>query len=66
MVVFALKVVEDWKPFRGDAPHCDYEVSPASPWNVVVELNPAWPQPSLAVARVPGRGAMRSRRRARR
>ena len=48
-VVYSLKIDEDWKPFRGEAPHQDFEVLPKSPWNVAIELDRDEPHRSFEI-----------------
>ncbi len=37
-LLFALKIGEDWRQLRGDAPHGDFEVYPATAWNYALAL----------------------------
>lgn len=37
-LVFSLRIGERFEPFRGDAPHCDYTVTPTTPWNYALDL----------------------------
>ena len=37
-LLFALKIGEDWRHLRGDAPHDDHEVYPTTAWNYALEL----------------------------
>ena len=37
-LLFALKIGEDWRHLRGEAPHDDYEVYPTTAWNYGLEL----------------------------
>ena len=52
-VVYSLKIGERWTPYKGDAPHCDYEVFPTTPWNVAIELDPADAGKALTIRRRP-------------
>lgn len=38
-LVFSLKIEEEWKHLKGDQPHADWEVYPASAWNYALQLN---------------------------
>jgi hypothetical protein len=53
-LVFALPVGEDWRAVAGEAPFCDYELYPKSPWNYALLLggtDSEWP-PRLQRAEV--------------
>ncbi len=39
-LLFALKIGEDWRHLRGEAPHDDHEVYPTTAWNYALELPP--------------------------
>ena len=52
-LVYSLHVGAEWKPLRGEAPHNDFEVLPATPWNYAVELDPAAPESSLRFEELP-------------
>ena len=54
-IVFSLKMDEAWKQFRGEHPHCDYEVISDTQWNVALSLNSSHPDVSFDVKyRSPG------------
>jgi len=42
-LVYALRIGEDWRQVRGEAPHADWEVHPTTPWNYALQLDPARP-----------------------
>ncbi len=46
-LVYSLKVGEEWKQVRGEAPHADYEVYPTTPWNYGIIIAPDAPEASL-------------------
>ncbi len=46
-LVYALKMGEEWKQVRGEAPHADWEVYPTTPWNYALALDPEHPERSL-------------------
>ncbi len=48
-LTFSLRIGSMWKRVKGEAPACDYEVTPTSPWNYALEIDPANPQKSLKV-----------------
>lgn len=47
-LVMSVSIDEDWKQIGGDEPYGTWEVHPASPWNVSLELDPANPGESLS------------------
>ena len=46
-LVYALKVAEDWKLLKGELPHADWELYPASPWNYAIAIDINDPSKSL-------------------
>lgn len=46
-LLFALKLGEDWRHLRGEAPHNDWEVYPTTAWNYALELGAANPEASI-------------------
>jgi DUF1680 family protein len=52
-IVFSLKVGEDWKQLKGEAPHADWEVHPTSSWNYGLVIDPKHPEQSLTLEERP-------------
>ncbi|HLH71841.1 MAG TPA: beta-L-arabinofuranosidase domain-containing protein, partial [Chloroflexota bacterium] len=48
-LVFALKIGEEWRQIRGERPHADWEVLPATPWNYALQVDAAVPERSVKV-----------------
>jgi len=55
-LVYALKIGEEWRQVGGELPHADWEVSPTTPWNYALALDPAAPGDSLSFSTRPRRG----------
>jgi hypothetical protein len=59
-LVYSLRIEEEWKYLKGELPHADWEVFPASPWNFALLLNPAAPHKYLSFhsnrVKAPGQG----------
>ncbi len=53
-LLYALRIGEDWKEYRGEAPHNDWQVFPTTDWNYAIEVHRE--QPSVSF--VPVRGEM--------
>jgi hypothetical protein len=47
-LVYSLKISEEWRQLRGELPHADWEVFPATPWNYALALDPAGPETFVA------------------
>ena len=45
-LVYALKVDEEWRQLRGELPHADWEVYPASAWNYALQIDREHPEAS--------------------
>jgi hypothetical protein len=45
--VYSLKIGDEWRLLKGDAPHGDWEVLPTSPWNYALQIDTAHPERSL-------------------
>lgn len=52
-LVFALRVGEEWKQVGGELPHADWEITPTTPWNYGLLLDPERPADSLQTAEGP-------------
>ena len=48
-LTFSLQIGSLWNRIKGEAPACDYEVRPTSPWNYALVLDPNQPGKSLKV-----------------
>lgn len=48
-LIYALKVEEEWRQVRGEAPHADWEVHPRSPWNYALMMDREQPEASCRV-----------------
>ncbi len=48
-LAFSLQIGSIWKQIKGEAPACDYEVRPTSPWNYALVIDPTRPEQSLRV-----------------
>ena len=49
-LVYALRLGEQWRQVRGDAPHADWEISPTTPWNYALQVDPDQPEQSVVVS----------------
>jgi hypothetical protein len=61
-MLYALRIGEERIKIRGEAPHCDYEIRPTTPWNYGLELDMKNPEKSFrvetaAVPEIPWDGA---------
>jgi len=55
-LLLALQIGEEWRQIGGEPPAPDWQVSPTTPWNYALDLDPAQPETDLTVeARPPGR-----------
>ncbi len=50
-LVFALKMGEEWKPLRGEAPWIAYEITPTTDWNYALSVDETNPAASLTLNR---------------
>jgi hypothetical protein len=48
-LLFALQIGEHWRKLRGEEPHADWEVYPATPWNYGLKVDPENPEASFEV-----------------
>ncbi len=48
-LVFSLKMGEEWRYLRGEAPHDDWEVLPTTPWNYGLIVDREAPERSVQV-----------------
>ncbi len=48
-LVFSLQVGENWRKVRGEQPHADWEVHPATPWNYGLLIDTEAPERSITV-----------------
>jgi DUF1680 family protein len=48
-LVFSLKVGEDWRQIKGEAPHADWEIYPTTPWNYGLVIDGEHPEQSITV-----------------
>ncbi|MCC6312693.1 MAG: glycoside hydrolase family 127 protein [Thermomicrobiales bacterium] len=48
-LLLALPIGEEWRQIGGELPHADWEVYPTTPWNVALELDPAWAETGATV-----------------
>lgn len=48
-LTFSLRIGSMWNRIKGEAPACDYEVKPTSPWNFALALDPAKPEQAIHV-----------------
>ncbi len=55
-LVYALKIGEEWRQVGGELPHADWEVSPTTPWNYALAVDPAAPGDSVSFSTRPRRG----------
>jgi hypothetical protein len=55
-MVFSLKVGEQWNRIKGEEPHADWEVLPATPWNYGLLVDPATPQAAVTIEERPVSG----------
>ena len=53
-LLFGLRIAEDWRQIKGEAPGGDWEVYPASPWNYGLHIDPAAPADAFEVTTGPG------------
>ena len=47
-LVFALPIKTHWKLLKGNPPFGDWEVFPMSPWNYALQIDPLFPEESIA------------------
>jgi len=47
-LVFALKIGEEWKQIKGEAPHADWEVYPTTDWNYALDIDRENPGKSIS------------------
>jgi len=52
-LVYSLKIGEEWKYLRGEKPHADWEVHPATPWNYALAIHEASPAESFTFEQSP-------------
>ena len=52
-LLFGLRIAEDWRQIKGEAPGGDWEVYPASPWNYGLHIDPAAPADAFEVTTGP-------------
>ncbi len=52
-LVYALKIGEEWRQLRGELPHADWEVYPASAWNYALQIDREHPEASCTFASHP-------------
>ncbi|MEO6002041.1 MAG: beta-L-arabinofuranosidase domain-containing protein [Opitutus sp.] len=52
-LVYALKIETEWKKLRGTEPFADWEVSPTTPWNFALSIDPQNPAAGLSFASSP-------------
>ncbi len=52
-LVYSLRIGENWKKFRGDDAHPDYEVLPTTPWNYGLILDEKNPERSFKMVTKP-------------
>jgi hypothetical protein len=48
-IVYSLNIREHWKILRGEEPHADWAVFPASPWNYALEIDLENPDRSISL-----------------
>lgn len=48
-LLYGLRIGEEYKQIRGEAPHCDYEIRATTPWKYGLLLDPANPTASFRV-----------------
>jgi hypothetical protein len=46
-LVYVLKITDDWRYLKGEKPHADWEVYPASSWNYALALDANQPEKSV-------------------
>lgn len=46
-LVYTLRVGEEWRKFKGEEPHADWEVYPTTPWNYGLQLDPEEPEAGI-------------------
>lgn len=51
-LVFGLKVGEEWKQIKGEAPHADWEVYPTTAWNYGLMIDTEHPERSTTIEEV--------------
>jgi DUF1680 family protein len=52
-LLFGLHIGEKWIKIRGEAPHCDYEIQPTTPWNYGLLLDLKNPSGSFRLETAP-------------
>lgn len=52
-LLLTLPLGEDWRQIGGERPHADWEVRPTTPWNYALVLDPANPNPVIAITHRP-------------
>jgi uncharacterized protein len=52
-LVFSLKIGEAWKLLKGEPPHGDWEITPTTPWNYGLVLDPGAPERSITITEAP-------------
>lgn len=50
-LVYALRVGEEWKQIKGEAPHADWEVHPTTEWNFALDIDRENPGRSITFER---------------
>jgi len=46
-LVYSLKMGEDWRQIRGEAPHADWEIYPTTEWNYALQVDEESPEKSV-------------------
>jgi hypothetical protein len=52
-LVYSLRIGEDWKKFRTHGPAADWQVTPTTPWNYGLAIDPETPGPEIKVTEAP-------------
>lgn len=52
-LLFGLKIGEQWQQYAGQEPHASYEVTPTTPWNYGLAINPIQPGSAFKVETSP-------------
>lgn len=50
-LLYALRIGEDWREYRGEAPHNDWQVFPTTDWNYAIEVDREQPASSFVRTR---------------
>ena len=50
-LVYALRIGEQWTQIGGEAPHADWEVTPTTPWNYGLLVDPLQPGDAIRLSR---------------